>query len=662
MTFEAPPGTVSLVAALAFVAFAVLTWGEWRRPDRRRLPLRLGATLLAVLGLALLGLRPARQTDHRGPSGPGLEASLYTPSLNTRENGQPPRAAGLRFALPTTRTAPPDAVVLPDVAALRRRFPRIGTVHLYGDGLEPFDLDALRGLHVVFHPPDAARQGGPAVTFLYCPRELPLGVPLEIQGEVEGLLPAETGTVTLVSPDGSTADATTSAAGRDGAATFSVRGPGPPASGKFDWRLRLRRGHDVVSDDPLGVAVLRPVLPRVLVLESTPRFDTTALRRWFEQAGGTLAARTQVGKDLYRFFGPASREGSAPREFSTLDRPCLAGFDLVLADGRSLLALKDEERDALHTAVAETGLGVLTLADDAVLPPAPGAEPASAKSPAAILLPWTLRAVNIGEPTPENVDRSVRLRWPGMERPMNTPVEATAWEIEPQAGQLAVVRDEQGRIVAASARLGRGQVALTLVHETGRWNRANDPAAFAAYWSRLFSQVARHDETSGHWSLPGGEAGPVRVDEPLELVWQGATNPPPPPAQIVDMTGEAALLPLIGDPTEPDRWRGTFWPRRPGWHRVVLPGGAPFDFHVDPPGSWPALAAAHRRMVTARFATELMESANGATEKEVTQTAPIASGWWYAMLLLGAGVLWVERRLAAGSSFRLGGSTKPVAA
>ena len=653
MIFQATPAVLGGIAAAALLAAGILIFEEWRRPDRRRLPWRIAAALLAVVALALLGLRPAWRARRSVPGGQGIEASLYTP-------GGPalPAATRMRFTLPLPGTAaPPDAVVLPDVAALRRNFPQVGTLHVYGDGLEPFDLNALRGMHVRFHPP--APPVPSAITFLRCPRELPLGAPLELQGRLEGLPPSETTSLTLTNPDGSTTETATAPAVSDGSADFTVRAPAPATVGRFEWRLRLTR--DSSPGDPLGVAVVRPTLPRVLVLETTPRFDTSALRRWFEQAGGTLAARTQIGKDLYRFFGPAAGNGSAPGEFAAIDGPLLAGYDLVLADGRSLLALKDPERLALGAAITNGGLGVLTLADDAVLPAPGNAASGAAKSPAASLLPWTLRPVNGGpggdEPAAENADRSVRLRWPGMPLPMNAPAEAAPWEIALQPTQTPLIHDDQGRTVAAAAPQGQGRLALTLVRETGRWNRSANPASFAAYWSHLFSQLARRGETGGHWSLADGEAAPVRVDQPLELVWQGTSAAFFPPVVVTDATGASTTLPCIQDAAEPGRWRTTFWPRRPGWHRLSREIGhstaAPFDFYVAAPGDWPALAAARRRMATARFAAASGDAAPTSTVTvSAAESVPIAAGWWFGLFLLGAGGLWVERRLAAGGFAR----------
>ena len=652
MIFQAAPTVLGSVAAAAVAGAGVLILEEWRRPDRRRLPSRIGAALLAVLALALLGLRPAWRANP-SPGSHGTEASLYTPG------GHPTAATTpLRFTLPLPGTAAPsDAVVLPDAAALRRNFPQVGILHVYGDGLAPFELDALRGCRVLFHP--SVQPSPAAIAFLRCPRELPLGAPLELQGRVDGLPPGETAALTLVGPDGSTTEAATAPAGRDGSAAFTLHAPAPPTVGRFEWRLRLTRGG--TPNDPLGIAVVRPALPRVLVLESTPRFDMSALRRWFEQAGGTLSARTQVGKDLYRFFGSPAGEGAAPGEFTTVDGPLLAGYDLVLADGRSLLTLTDPERASLRSAVADGGLGVLALADDAVWSATGNAGSEAARSPAAFLLPWTLRAVNGGagndEPAAENADRSVRLRWPGMSLPMNAPAQAAPLEIVLPPGQPPLIRDDQGRAVAAASPLGQGKLALTLVRETGRWNRTDEPAAFAAYWSHLFSQVSRRDETGGHWSLADGETAPVRVDEPLELVWQGTSAAPLAPAVVTDAAGASAILPFIQDAAEPTHWRATFWPRRSGWHRITGQAGqstaAPFDFYVATPGDWSALAAARRRVATARFAAASQEAAGISTATvAATRPAPVAAGWWFGLFVLGAGTLWVERRLAAEGSGR----------
>ena len=540
----------------------------------------------------------------------------------------------LRFAL-LGANAPADATVLPDVATWRRRFPEVGRLRLLGDGLEPAELPALAGLRVEFAPGPASTDGRRAVRSLRCPRVLAAGEPLVIEGVLAGLPAGGSSTLTLETPDGTSTTADTAPADADGAAGFILRAPAPAAAGR--WPVRLRSRDDAI-DATLGVEVRTPALPRVLVLESAPRFDTAALRRWYEEAGGVLRARLRVGQDRYRFFAAA---GSPAGEFDALDAALLAGCDLVVADARALAALPAPERDILRAAVTDTGLGLLALADDAVMPPA---APAPDR---AWIFPWTVRPSGDAAGPDADAEHLARPDWPGLGSPAEIPLPVPPCEIVLRSGQAGVVRDDQGRTLAAAAACGRGTVALTLVRETGRWRRADAPGLFAGYWSTLFSRVARPLENSARWTLSDGDDGPVFVDRPLDFVWSGAADAPPPTARINDEsdTPPVALAPAA-DSLAPGRWQATFWPRRAGWHHLAsVDGGASLDFLVSSVESWPELAAERRRSATIRFAARTPDRSSAIAPAE---PSPVPAGWWFGGFLVGAGFLWVERRLAAG--------------
>jgi hypothetical protein len=656
LTFLAPHFAVVGVFFAAIVAAGALIRLEWTRPDRRQLTVRIVATLLALCGLALLAVRPAMLARPAARQDLGGTASLYTPGGNAAEDP----VASNRYALPTVGFKPPrGTILLPDLAALRRDHPQVSTLHIFGDGLEPFDLPTLRGLRVVFHPPAASNDASPKITFLHCPRSVPLGAPFEVEGRLDGLPPGGTAVVELLDPDGSTAQTTSTSADAQGSAAWTIHAPAPAAAGQFEWQVRLVRAGRTLSTDKLGVSIVPPLLPRVLVLESTPRFDTAALRRWFEEAGGVLSARTSVGKNLFRFYGPEKSGSAAPREFGTIDGALLSGYDLLLADGRSLLALAEPERTAVRGAIAEHGLGLLTLADDAVEPGREGSATPATRSTTNSLLPWQLEPVAGSGDDPgaqDGHDRSVRLRWVTMTVPLDTTANAAPWQIVTRDAEQPLIRDDQGRILAASDPLGQGTLALTLVRDTGRWNRTGDPAAFAAYWSHLFSRVARSNPDAGWWSLTAGESGPVRVDEPLELVWHGSAAGTLPRFVVTDDLDAATTLAGLQATVESTRWSTTFWPRRAGWHRVSGPGGTHFDFYVATPDEWRSLDAARRRMATANFAAasaRQVASTAGSVSSGVLTEVPAA--WWFCLFLLGAGTLWIERRLGGDRS---GGRTE----
>jgi hypothetical protein len=189
-----------LIRAGIFAA-AIFVFLEWRRLNQQHRAARIAATILAVAALTLLG--PHMREKRSEPRSPVATATLWTPGEQPPAHNQPRH----HFALPGSIGQPADATTIPDVPYLRRQYPEIENLHIVGDGLEPFELDALRGLRVTFHP-GASTPSQPRISFLHAPRQVRLGENLELQGRIEGL--NETGPVVLrlESPDGTTTETT----------------------------------------------------------------------------------------------------------------------------------------------------------------------------------------------------------------------------------------------------------------------------------------------------------------------------------------------------------------------------------------------------------------------------------------------------------------------
>ncbi|MBC7369192.1 MAG: hypothetical protein H7343_20690, partial [Undibacterium sp.] len=356
-----------------------LAWLEWRRVERARLGVRLGAVTLAVAALAGLGGR-----SRLGEAAGGAEAVLWTAqAAGAVDSAADGASGGRRFALPDAKGAPADAVVVPDPAYLRRTFPEIAMLEIRGDGVAPDEVAALAGLRVGF------RAGAIAVGFtsVDAPKEIAPGENVRVRGRVSGLVVGKRVVVTLEGPDGAVlTNALTVGAG--GEADFDFVAAPAPAVGRFEWRLRLATAEAperILEQESLGVAVVAPVLPRVLLLERAPRMDTARLRAWFASMGGRFTSRTLVSRDRYRFAGSAGDVG----EFGPLDAKLLAGYDVVLTEGATLVALSDAERKLVREAVTEKGLGVGLLADDAVLTAAQGGAGATTDN---FFLPWRVAA------------------------------------------------------------------------------------------------------------------------------------------------------------------------------------------------------------------------------------------------------------------------------
>jgi hypothetical protein len=604
-----------MIVLFAVAAAALLAYAEWRRADQRQRSARMAASVLAVAALAAWGMQ-----RHPPDSRPRREPAAAL--LVTKGAAELPSSDdAYRFALPGAHAR--GSRVVPDVAFLRREFPEIRSVHIVGDGLEPFDLEALRGVSASFA---ASHQVAidPAITFVDVPRELRCGDDLYIRGRVDGIPEGEELRLVVLNPDGSetTAPAVTGSAG-----AFDVAVPRPAAEGRFTWRIRLMQDAALVAEERFGIAVVAPQLPRMLVLESSPSLETTHLQRWYAEHRGAFRSRTLAGQQRYRFATTAE----TPSEFDSVDARLLAAVDVLLIDLQTFATLTTEEAAAIRAAVVDDGMGLL------VLPRGAGSSTQSD------LLPWKIAP----RTDAENDTRTARLMWRGLTAPLHAPVALENFVAE-GVGAFVLVRDSRGSPVVSTMRHGRGEIALSLARDTWQWRLQDQSATFAGYWSFLLSRLSK-PHAGDRWRVAGSSAAPLVVNQPVELEYTTTAEAPPPGEVTGEQRIEPVKVPLAQQKNEPLKWRTTYWPRDSGWHRVVAPtSGAQLDFFVHEADAWQALRRDRRRVATQKFAV-LSDDAGPQAPATSATAPPHTSNAWicFAAFLLSTSYLWFERRGAA---------------
>jgi hypothetical protein len=640
VTFLASPNAAWLIAIICAAGGAMWIWAESRRINRRQRPLRVLAAILAGSALAALGLRPAAILNEPTVSPVAEAAALWTSSITSQPDEPIPHdvAPARIFALPGTTEKPPAAQVVPDAAFIVREYPNVRTLHVFGDGVNAFDAEVLQRLRVIFHR-RSEKFANPVVSFVRAPAEVSLGDPIILQGQVQGIVPATSPVVLLIAPDGKGRRVALTPT-PEGSATFSVSAPAAVATGHFVWRLELRSGEpgEVLASEEIGVSVIKPALPRILVLESSPRFDTGRLKRWLGERGAALTTRTQLGRDRFRI---ATLHGSRD-SVEAIDSGALAAFDLVLADARAVAELGEAEREALRTAISEEGLGLLIVTDDAVFDAAASIN--GDASPTEFFFPWKI----IRDRTDaESEERVSRLHWNGSELGRTESLPVPNVEFQRGSRLRPLVQDSQNRALVAVVSRGRGKVAHSLVTQTWRWTQLKDSTAFAAYWSYLISELARPDAAhTGNWSIKSEDSGPRFVNEPIVLQWSGPTDRAPIPAQIsMDGGGRAVRMSLAQDPVNTWHWQGKYWPRRAGWHQVAAPdSGATLDFYVSEANAWQPLQAMRRQAATSRMAASYEPGKS--PPAPISSATPIEFGrwWFFAILFTSLTYLWSEAR------------------
>jgi hypothetical protein len=552
--------------------------------------LRLLAHAVAFLALAAIGVRPTwRTTGHAGDvvlSTIGADAVFARRLADSLGN----------------------AVVVTDPADLRQRRPPTRRLFVVGWGLDAAEWQALDSFPVSFHPTPLA----PGISRASWPAEVVLGDRLVVEGDVSAAPGGQR--IYLEDPSGVT-DSTR----LDSSGAFRLAAH-PRATGRSLYVLRTATADRAVASETLAVTVVAPPAWRVLILEGSPRFETSALRDWLVARGGAVAIRTTVSRNRFRTeFVNRNRVSLA-----ALTTRLLAQFDVAVIDGRTLAGLTAPERLSLRRAV-DGGLGLLMIPDTVVL------DPTGRFPDRDFFLDFSLRPI-------ETIDeRLVRPRWTGLDRPATVPAAAAPYALADRFGTESLIEDGTGNVLAQVAPRGAGRVGLSLVTGSARWQRGGERDAFSAYWSRVLSAVAG-DRPDDRWTIE--TPGPWLMHRPLVL--DVATTVDRQVTVVVAPSGARDSVFLARDPLAPAHSRGTFWPRESGWHEVAEPGGT--AFYVQPTRAWWSQQGAERLDATARHLVYAARVSTGQPLPPQSTSQPIPVAWFFGLFLLSAGYLWSLRR------------------
>lgn len=531
-----------------------------------------------------------------------LHLTLFPPSLGTAPGrlviatrGTPPTLRGsgdVLVALPEAELAA-GAIRVPDLGSALRLYPEVGRLRIEGQGLKPRDQFPLdRPAEFV---PSPAPHG---LVDLTMPRPVAPGTGFTVAGEVGALA---SGVVELLDPAGAVVDRAEVTAGRRFALSSGTRAAGLAL---FELRLKTASGRPVERIEiPVEARVQRQ--PRVLVLAGAANPEIKYLRRWAQDAGIALSVEIDVGGGALL--------GDPP---TPLTRASLADIDLVVVDDRRWETLSPGARAVLDAATRD-GLGLL-------LRPT-GPLSATTRREWADLGMTTSGGGDIGAFRPGGSGSSPAL-------------ELNRYDlIKAEREGVPMIRDEAGAALAAWRSRGQGRVGLWIVADSYALALTGHADRHGAFWSELFSTLARPDESlgarlngiarSGERAVLCPVTGQVRIIDPEGLESRPRLDP--------------ATGPTTGPTTGPAAC-AAYWPRLSGWHRV-LGGETETAFYVHPADAAPSLAHSANRQAT----LDLVQAAVPRGMHRVSSTP--GSPWpWAASLLAVLGLLWwLERRSPA---------------
>jgi hypothetical protein len=586
--------SVVIWICLLLSAFAV--YREYVRENKAHLLWRIVAVLLAVTALA--GVIWPITYSATVTQTPGAGKILLTEGFNADSLNKNDSIYTLDKSV---HQQYPKAKLLDDLQALFNDSAHITPVHILGYGLDADELEQLSGRQVVFHP-SPVPDGFTAVNWT---EKVKTGRQFNVQGTYQNT--SAKACALVLKGLNTTLDSVTIPARSN--APFSLKSI-PKNSGRVVYSLIVLNGKDTLKQESLPVIIEKNQALKVLLLSSSPDFESKFLKTWLGGNGYGMASRSVISKGK---FGQEYLNMDQP-DLSHITATLLSKFDIVVGDLSALKSLSPPESSALQQEISQKGLGLIIRADSADKKPSwlQSSFPISYQA-GKQQTPMALNIRGVGKTAKLNID----------------PV-----DIIPQSNTQALITDEHGHTHAGLTLSGAGKLIFTTINHTYSWMLAGNQTDYTALWSLLIETAARKSPVTENWSV--ASSLPV-TNQPVALVLESGL-----PAGDIKVN-QSVVYPSQ-NPAVPFQQSVTYWPAAYGWQQVTRPNGSPYWWYAWKKNEWLSLKAVKKLTLTSQYVKDNPAIATVTKQIQQKTHASVPKIYFYILFLMAATFLWAESK------------------
>ncbi|MET0462199.1 MAG: hypothetical protein ABW007_03565 [Chitinophagaceae bacterium] len=587
-----------IVIILSTLLLLFLIWKEIKRLNRSRLALRIILSVIAVISLALLFI-PVTFTA-KSADGSSKKIILVTAGAGS----EPDSLSRYKHITTDLRNSSANVEFIPDLSIyIAGHANDISSIHITGTGIAEHEWEMLNEYKIsASYDPPVSPTG---IVQADWPRSISRGSQLQVQGIYNNRSGDQVKLV--LSGLGTSLDSVI--IGKDSSQVFSLSCQ-PAHNGNTLYELHSVRSDHILSAEKLPVIIHPVVKPRILLINSSPGFESKFLGTWLYENNYPVAIKNTVSRDKYEQQFLNIKATSLTAVNSTL----LENFDLLIADDNALAELSASAAAAVKLQVAK-GMGLIIEVD-------------SSRSISAFSRPFILRKQSAQQTTTRS------LSWAGAasRKPQLAAGDWFAIQPDPFAQQL--VTDEHQAVIAAGRLSGAGKVILNTAGTTYSWVLSGAMDSYSSFWSLLISKAARPHKKETGWRY--SPAFPT-VDQQTILTLEKTSVAPP-----VIKTGSGDLY-TDQTPYLPDTWTANWWPATPGWQTLSNTDTA--SIYVFEETDWPAAKRTALINTNIMYA-EKQSSTTDTKNKVMTATKSVPVWLFYAALLIACSFLWWERKAA----------------
>lgn len=584
---------LSIGVLLAIVLIAM----ELQRKNRQYLVLRLIATVVMVACLILLVFPLEYQVGSYSNSNTVNVLSRGTPADVSLDAGL--KSISTDRAITRQRKAE-KVQYTSDLLAYLHLHPEIKKINLYGYGLSPYELEALKK-YVIHFKPAPEPQGLVKASWNSQLKNTEL---LLVQGFYQNS--GKTAVKLILEGFGSRLDSNTVKAG--GQLRFSLSDR-PKQTGKAVYQLLALSGKDTLENEPIPFIVKQAEPGKILLLSAAPDFEVKFLKDWLFGQGYPVMLRNRISKDKFS----TDFLNTATENLDRLSAGLLKKISVLIIDEAEFTALTATERESINRASAE-GMGLLIRSAGL------GAQELR-ESGSSLVLDQTMKDQELVPKLQRNTHTFSAL-----------PAGQTQF-LKPVAGYTMLVTTN-GKGLVNSRINGAGKILYSVIPSTYNWILDGKNADYTAFWSALLSTGMRKSSTSFSYELSA--TFPVQA-EAIQLRLQNSAEDKVPVVRY-----QQQILSPLQDPILPFQWELSCWPENAGWNTISIDQQED-SFYVYRPEEW-SVARNLERLNQNKLALD-SKSSSISTAGSLETVKQELSLWWFIVgFLLSAGFLWYESK------------------
>ena len=582
-----------------------LIWKEVKRANKKRLALRIGLSVLAVVALLLAVLRPVQYQKEKA-----LDTILLTKDFDA-------------FILDSLQKAMPDAKLfalakiefigatkINNLPSLYETWPQIKSLSILGNGLPNNELTYLKNRQVKFYLTTELE----GITDLYYPKTIVEGTSISIGGTFAKRDSNQT-ILELQSPSGTIELLNKSGAGKFDFSKELIA----KKAGRYLFQILEKDVNGLLKNSEQFPVIILPKKPySVLILNASPNFESKYLKNWLSKQNYEVAVRTSISRDKYK----TEFLNRTAINLDQINSAILNRFDVLIISEEQLAQFDNNEITSLQKAIKK-GLGLCLLLHDLT----------------AInhLSPKQKRIINAFNFSDAAEIASIKF----------SPTEAVELKsipngINTKRGVFSVIKDEEGTVRSAFVRQGLGRVLVQLLQKTYLLQLQGKPKIYDELWRKNLELIIRKDFIHNEWTIENELLANPNDELHLTLL----SDEEKPIGQIKDKE-QAKQFYFQQDISDNEKWHSSFWPEKNAW-LVIATQAHPKEsewIYMQSDSSWLTMKTRQQIERTQQWIAEHQNDAIISPTLRKNNLYAYPLWWFYVLFLVCVGLLWGEGKV-----------------